>query len=168
MFVFIIFNLSIAYLLKTESSLRELFLSDYSFYAGVVFLLFTLVDTGGRFKKIPFKLRYDLFALGAILVWHWYWPSFFRQASPIFYYFSLYFAFITAFCSLIFFTKREQIDPDMVIFLHWLSDSGRFNPVVIMISVIVGLALPQHFMLFPVCITLLVVRFALACSLASE
>lgn len=168
MFVFIVFNLCIAYLQKVESPLTNVFLSEYLFYIGVFFLLITLVDTHRGLNKIPFKLRYDLFALGALLVWLWYWPSFFRAQSPIFYYLSLYFSFITAFCSLVFVTKREQIDPDMVIFLHWLSDSGRFNPVVIMIGVIIALALPQHFMLFPVFITLLVTRFALACSLVNE
>jgi hypothetical protein len=168
MFVFIILNLCIVFLLKIESPLNTLFLSDYSLYSGLVLLLVTFFDAALGFKKIPFKLRYDLFALGALLVWLWYWPPFFRVGSPVFYYFSLYFAFITAFCSLIFFTKREQIDPEVVIFLHWLSDSGRFNPIVIMIGVVIGLAVPQHFILFPVFITLLVTRFALACSLANE
>ncbi len=165
MFVFIVFNLVVAFLLKIESPLNTLFLSNYSLYTGVFLLLITFLDTWPRFNKIPFKLRYDLFALGAILVWLCYWPPFFRLGSPLFYYFSLYFAFITAFCSLFFFTKREHIEPDVVIFLHWLSDSGRFNPIVIMIGVAIGLAVPQHFMLFPVFITLLVTRFALACSL---
>lgn len=168
MFIFILFNLLLAFLLKIESAYYSLFSSDFSLYIGVGLMLVTLIDTANKFKIIPFRLRYDLFAVGALLVWLWYWPEFFRKGSPIFYYFPLFFSLITAFCSLMFITKREHIDADMVIFLQWLSDSGRFNPVVIMVGVMIGLAVPQHFLLFPIFIILLVTRFALACSLENE
>ena len=127
-----------------------------------------LIASWFKFDKIPFKLRYDLFGVGALLVWFSYWPPFFRFGSPLFQYFAMYFAFITALFSVVFITKRENMDPDAVALLQWLSDSGRFNPVVIMIAVMISLALPQHFLLFPVTVTILVMRFALASCLNNE
>ena len=157
-----------AFVLKDGGALRNIFLSDYSFYAGAGLLLATLVAASIKYKKIAYKIRYDLFAVGALLVWFSYWPAFFREGSPIFYLYPLYFALITALFSLVFIKDREQIDPDALDWLQWLSDSGRFNPVIVMLCVSISLCLPQQFMLFPLAISLLAMRFALACCLDNE
>jgi len=133
------------------------------FYCFLIWVVF-----GYKYIKLSYKVRYDMFAVGALLVWFSYWPPFFRVESPIFYLYPLYFSLITALFSLIFITKRDQIDADALLWLQWLSDSGRFNPVVIMLGVIISLALPQQFMLFPLAISLLVLRFSLACCLNNE
>ena len=168
MFVFILLNLCLGFFLNKGSLFYTLLISDISLYAGIFLLLSNVLATWFKYRKISFKLRYDLFAVGALLVWISSWPPFFRFGSPVFQYFPLYFAFITALFSIIFITKGENMDPDAVKLLQWLSDSGRFNPVIIMIAVMISLALPQHFLLFPVTITLLVMRFALASCLNNE
>ena len=86
----------------------------------------------------------------------------------LFQYFPMYYAFITALFSVVFITERENMDPDAVALLQWFSDSGRFNPTIIMIAVMISLALPQHFLLFPVTVTILVMRFTLASCLNNE
>ena len=168
MFIFIFLNLYIGFLLQEESFFYNLLSSDFSLYTGIGLLVVNFIASWFKFSKIPFKLRYDLFAVGSLLIWFSYWPPFFRFGSPMFQYFPMYFAFITALFSVVFITKRENMDSDAVTMLQWLSDSGRFNPIFIMIAVMVSLALPQQFLLFPVTITLLVMRFALACCLNNE
>ena len=168
MYIFIFLNLYLGFLLKEESFFHDLFSSDFTLYAGVGLLVVNFIASCFKFSKIPFKLRYDLFAIGSLLVWISYWPPFFRFGSPMFQYFPMYFALITALFSVVFITKRENMDPDALSLLQWLSDSGRFNPIVIMIAVMISLALPQHFLLFPVTVTLLVMRFALASCLNNE
>ena len=168
MFIFIFLNLVVTFIFKLDSSIGLLFWSEFTLYFGMALLLLNFIATATKLKIFPFKLRYDLFAVGALLVWFSYWPPFFREGTPVFDIFPLYFAFISALFSLLFITKRENMDPDAVIFMQWLSDSGRFNPLVIMLGVMVSLAFPQHFLLFPVTITLWVTRFALACSLNNE
>jgi hypothetical protein len=154
--------------LKDDGALKGVFLSDYSFYTGVGLMSATFVAVSVKYKKIAYKIRYDLFAVGALLIWFSYWPAFFREGSPIFYLYPLYFALITALFSLVFIKDREQIDPDALVWLQWLSDSGRFNPIIVMLCVCISLFLPQQFMLFPITVSLLVMRFALACSLDNE
>lgn len=168
MFIFIVLNLCLGFFLEYKSLFQALLLSEWSLYLGVFLLLSNLAGTWFKVKKIPFKLRYDLFAVGALLVWTSYWPPFFRVGSPVFLYFPFYFAFITALFSILFITKQENIDPQAVVFLQWLSDSGRFNPIVIMVGVIISLVFPTHFLLFPTTVTLLVMRFALASCLDNE
>ena len=157
-----------AFVLREETVFRTVFLSDYAFYTGSFLLVFNFVITSFNYKKIAYKLRYDLFAVGALLVWFSYWPGFFRVGSPLFFIYPLYFALVTALFSLLFVHERERIDPDALHWLQWLSDSGRFNPALIMLGVMVSLALPQQFMLFALAISLLVMRFALACCLNNE
>lgn len=168
MYLFIFVSLSMAFLLKEEGALRTVFLSKYACYLGVFLLCINLLAVLVGYKKIAYKIRYDLFAVGAILVWFSYWPAFFREGSPLFYFYPLYFALITALFSLVFIKQREQIDSDALVWLQWLSDSGRFNPVIVMISVCISLFFPQQFMLFPLTVSLLVMRFALACCLENE
>jgi len=168
MYLFIILNLLMAFVLIEESILRHAFLSDYVLYFGGVLLILNFILSCVKFKKMKYSLRYDLFSVGALLVWFAYWPAFFREGSPLFYLYPLYFALMTALFSLLFIHKREHIDSDALVWLEWLSDSGRFNPLVIMFCVGVSLCLPQHFMLFPLTISLLVMRYALACCLDNE
>ena len=168
MIIFIGLNLAIAFLLQSTGILQMPLIADMMMYVGVTLLISCFIATISNVKKIPFKLRYDLFAVAALLVWLSYWPDSFRDGSPIFKYYPLYFAFISAFFSLLFITKRDQMDDDAIIFLQWLSDSGRFNPILIMLAVMISLALPKHFMLFPLAISLWVLRFTLASCLNNE
>ena len=168
MFIFICLNLYLGFLLKEESFFYNLLSSDFSLYTGIGLLVVNFIASWFKFSKIPFKLRYDMFAVGSLFVWISYWPPFFRFGSPMFQYFPMYFAFITALFSVVFITKRENMDPDAVTLLQWFSDSGRFNPIVIMIAVMISLALPQHFLLYPVTVTILIMRFALASCLNNE
>jgi hypothetical protein len=168
MYIFILVNLCLGFLLEKKTPLHSFLLSDYIFYFACFLMLLTLLATAFKYKKINYKWRYDLFAVGAVLVWFSYWPAFFRFATPMFDLFPLYFAFITAFFSIVFITKRENIDPNALTFLQWLSDSGRFNPVIVMIAVIIGLAIPGHFLLFPASLTILALRYTLARCLDNE
>ena len=168
MYIFILVNLCMGFLLQTKTPLHTFLLSDTSLYLGCVLVLINIIATGFKFKKIHYRLRYDLFAVGSILIWFAYWPPFFRYGTPMFDYFPLYFALITAFFSLAFITHPENMDPDATTFLQWLSDSGRFNPLFIMLAVIAGLAMPQHFLLYPAAMTILVIRYTLASCLNNE
>jgi len=168
MIVFIFLNLYIAIILQDSGVMYDILASEYSIYTGLVVLISCFIATATNFKRFAYRLRYDLFACSALLIWFSYWPDFFRVGSPIFKLYPLYFAFITAFFSLVFVTKRDRIDEDALVFLQWLSDSGRFNPAFIMLGVIVSLWFPEYFMLFPVLITMWVIRYTLACCLNNE
>lgn len=160
MYFFILLNLAIAYLIAYEVSVLHFLLSDMAFYAGIICIATTLVLAG--IGKLSAGLWYDLFACGTTLVWLPYWYPDFRDGSPVFFYFPLFFALISALFSLLFIKQRDQIDEQTLEFLQWLSDSGRFNPVLIVVFVLVGVFLKRHFMLYPAAMALLVMRYALA------
>lgn len=165
MYIFIFLNLLVGFYIKNEKSDHFLFLVDYFQYAGIFLLVINFIAIGVKSRIIPSALRYDLFSVGAVLFWFSYWPPFFRQDSPVFYVIPLYFAFMTAGFSLLFLTNRERVSLEDINQIKGLPGFVMANPVVIMMGVIISLFLPQHFMLFPITITLLVIRYSLACCL---
>ncbi len=168
MYFFILINLLIAFLVDQESQARTPLLADPLFYIGVFFVLGSFVLTALKLNILRFRLRYDLFAVGALLIWYVYWPPFFVYDTPVFLYFPWYFIFITVLFSVFFVARPEQIEADTLLWLQWLSDSGRFNPFLIMLLVMGSLFFPQHFLLFPIALSLWVMRYALACCLHNE
>lgn len=160
MYFFILLSLALGCLVETKSPLLRYLLSDTALYFGLACITGAVISS--LFKRLSAKVWYDWFACGTLLVWLPYWYPNFREGSPVFFYFPLYFALISALFSLVFIKPRRQVDEQTLAFLQWLSDSGRFNPAVIVVFVCVGLYLTQHFLLYPVAMTLLVMRYALA------
>lgn len=163
MFVFILLSLAISYVVNAKISLTLLLASDLPIYLGIGCMIAALLLAW--FKKVSCHIWYDLYASGSLLVWLPYWHPDFREGSPVFFFLPLYFAMICAFFFLAFVRKRDQIDDDTIEYLQWLSDSGRFNPYIIAAFVALGLFLKQHFLIYPVAVTLFVMRYALASSL---
>jgi len=161
MYIFILLNMFLVFFLNSDSSVQLLFQSEYSLYIGIFLLVLNFVSIGSQTKRIPFSLCYDLFAVGSVLVWLSYWPPFFREESPLFYVFSLYFSFITAFFSLLFKTQKESLGVDDIKNLQMLSNYRLTSPLIFLTTVIMSLVFPGHFLLFPVAITLLIIRFSL-------
>lgn len=168
MFIFILVNVCLGLLLKNDSSSTTLFSSSYFHYAGAFLVIINFIATWIKTKKIPFTLRYDLFAVGSIIICFSYWPPFFREGSPLFYALPFYFSFIAAFFTLITGNKENSLVQDEANQMHRLPNFVFSSPIIIKICVMVSLALPQHFMLFPIAMTLLVARFSLASYLRSS
>lgn len=163
MVVFIIMNLAIGYVVNTEVNLSAVLAFDFPIYVGAVCMGIAVLLAW--FKKVSCHVWYDLFASGSLLVWLPYWYPDFREGSPVFFFIPLYFALVCAFFFLAFVRKRDQIDEDTINFLQWLSDSGRFNPYIIAAFVAAGLFLKDHFLVYPVAVTMFAMRYALASSL---
>ncbi len=165
MYIFIAHSLILGLLVEQESTLYLILRSEWLCYLGGFIMLISFLANLFKFKRFSFHLYYDLYATGALFVWYAYWPSFFTYSTPIFKVLPLYFTVLTALSSLFFIKSRNQIDPDALVWLQWLSDSGRFHPLWIMLGLAASLFMTQHFLIFPVMLTLFIIRFALACCL---
>ncbi|UOA10864.1 hypothetical protein KKZ03_16050 [Methylobacter sp. S3L5C] len=113
------------------------------------------------FKKISVIICYDIFSSSILLVWFGYWKPLFNNDSPIFFFYPLYFALIAAFVSLFFISQRHKIDEESFGFMLSLSKKSLIQPWVVMTFVLGCLAFPENFMLYPVMMTLLIIRFTL-------
>jgi hypothetical protein len=157
--LFIVFSLTLCFMVQTASSLQSLLVSTLVIYIGLAVALLSIV--GIFLKKWP-AVWYDLFSASTLVVWFAYWKPLFKDDSPVFFFYPLYFALMTAFVSLFFIGQRDKIDDESFRLMLSFSKKTIIQPWLVMLCVLGSLELQQHFMLYPTLMTLLIMRFALA------
>ena len=158
--LFIALSLTLCFLVQTASPLQSVLVTPLIIYIGLAVAIISIL--GSLFKKLSAIIWYDIFSSSTLLVWFAYWNPLFKDDSPIFFFYPVYFALMTAFVTLFFIGQRHKIDDESFRLMQFLSKKSITEPWVIMICVLGSLVLQQHFMLYPVMMTLLIMRFALA------
>lgn len=158
--VFICLNLMISLLDQLQSPLLNLPVEPWVVYAGTANAIAAILVL--LLKKLPESFCYDWFASSVLLTWLAYWKPDFKDDSPVFFFFPLYFALMTAFVALAFISQRESIDAMSMQQMRRLVQKQRLKPWLIMSAVLISIAFEEHYLLFPTLMTLLILRFALA------
>jgi hypothetical protein len=158
--VFVALCLVLALVVQTGSPLQLALVSPVVIYCGLAIAVVTII--GSFFKMVPENICYDLFSSGSLLVWFAYWKPLFVKDSPIFFFFPVYFALITAFAALFFIGQRHKIDRDSLQRMQTFVDSGVVQPWFVMVCVLVTLYFENRFIQYPVMMTLLTMRYALS------
>ena len=161
MLAFIILSLLLSYLVQSESPYQNIFITTVTIYLGLSCIAISII--GAMIKKIFYSIWYDLFATGALLTWFSYWHQFFHNEAPMFYLFPLYFAFLIALVSLLFISKRDRFDQESVDHIRSFDKKAKFHPGVVIAGVLVSMLLPGHYLLFPVAMSLLIIRYTFTC-----
>ena len=158
--LFIVLSLALCFMVQSASSLQNLLVTPLLIYISLGVAIISVF--GSLFKKLSVMMWYDIFSSSTLLVWFAYWKPIFKDDSPVFFFYPLYFALMTAFVSLFFTGQRHKIDHESFRLMQLLSKKSIIQPWVLMICVLGSLELQQHFMLYPTMMTLLIMRFALA------
>jgi hypothetical protein len=158
--IFVSLCLALAFIVQTANSLQSVLVSDVFIVGGLTVAIITII--GSFLNKLPEILSYDIFASSILLAWFAYWKPLFVKESPIFFFFPVYFALIIAFITLFFIEQRHKIDRDNLNLMQGLVNSNVVQPWVIMSCVVVTLYFEDHFIQFPVFMTLLSMRYALS------
>jgi hypothetical protein len=147
-------------MVQTASSLQSVLVSPLFIYTGLILAIISII--GITFKKIPATFWYDIFAGSTLIVWFAYWKPLFNVDAPIFFFYPLYFALMAAFVSLFITGQQHKIDDESLNLMKSLSKKSIIQPWIIMLCVLASLELQQHFLLYPIMMTLLIIRFALS------
>lgn len=158
--LFIVFSLVLCFMVQTASSLQSILVSPLFIYTGLILAIISII--GITFKKMSATFWYDIFAGSALIVWFAYWKPLFNVDAPIFFFYPLYFALMTAFVSLFIIGQQHKIDDESFNLMKSLSKKSIIQPWIIMLCVLASLELQQHFLLYPIMMTLLIMRFALS------
>ncbi len=156
---FIVLNLTLSFLVQTQSRYQAIFIAPTMLYIGLATIAISLITALSR--KVPYTIWYDSLASGILLTWFCYWHLFFRNDLPMFYLFPLFFAFMTALVSIFFVSKRDRFDQESIEHLRFFSELELFHPALIIAAVLVSVLLPGHYLLFPVLMNVLIVRYTL-------
>jgi hypothetical protein len=163
---FIALSLTLSFMAQTASPLQSILISPLFIYTGIALAVLSIFKILS--KKIPVIIWYDIFTSSMLLVWFAYWKPIFNEDSPIFFLYPLYFAFITAFVSLFFIGQRHTIDHETLSQMRFFSDKSRFQPWILMLCVMASLGLQEHYLLYPITMTLFILRFALSSCLETN
>jgi len=160
MLVFISLSLVLCYLVQTQSSLPMLLTSEYLVYGGLVLAIVSIVCV--FFKKLSDRVGYDAFSSSTLLLWFAYWKPmpFFSADSPIFFFFPLYFALMSAFITLFFSNQNHRIDKESLAYMRHIDQERMMPSWSLMLCVLGSVEVTQHYQLYPVMMTLLMLRFA--------
>jgi len=164
--LFIVLSLSLCFMVQTASSLQSALVTPLFIYIGLAIAIISIF--GSLLKKMSTLIWYDIFSSSTLLVWFAYWKPLFKDDSPIFFFYPLYFALMTAFVSLFYIGQRDKIDDESFRLMLFLSKKTILQPWIVMLCVLGTLELQQHFMLYPVMMTLLVTRFAFSSCLVGR
>lgn len=164
--LFIAFSLTLAVVAQLDSTWLARIALPAVLYFGLAWAGCSVIAMA--LKKHLVFLGYDGFASSTLLIWLVYWLPQFVDGSPLFFFYPLYFALTTALISLFFVGTRQKIDADSLSLMAVLADKVWTQPSLLMIAILGGLAVPQHFMLYPTLMTLLVIRFALDSCLKAQ
>ncbi|MGR9114514.1 MAG: hypothetical protein ACU85E_02015 [Gammaproteobacteria bacterium] len=155
---FILFSLSIGYLVHHSNPLLAYLLSPAMLTAGSVALGISGI---GLLLNKPANFNwYDLFASSSLLTWFNYWHQIFNDGAPMFLLYPVYLAVIAGCITLFFILQHHEIDAHTLQYMETISKTGRFQPFIVLILVIASLLMTEHYLIYPVAMTLLMLRFA--------
>ncbi|MDD5273176.1 MAG: hypothetical protein PHU14_10700 [Methylovulum sp.] len=166
MFTFIAFSLALCFLLEANSPWLEWLVSPWVLYGGLAVALACVVAL--VIDKGFARVWHDLYASSVLLVWYAYWQPLFKDDTPVFFAYALYFVFMAAFVELFFIGRRDNIDKEVLRQLQTLAQNLKIKSWMIMLLILYSLDLLEHYLLFPVVMTLLMLRYALSTYLEVE
>jgi hypothetical protein len=155
--IFIIFCIVLTTLVQTQSVYLP-FLNDEPVWmaGGVLALLFLLA---GCFKRLDSGVWHDGFACGVLWAWYGYWEPLFSKGSPMFHVFPIYYALLCGWMWFAFINKAARFDAASRDALRYLQTYlARFDACWLAGAVLASLAFPEHYLLYPILMTLFVVR----------
>jgi hypothetical protein len=166
MLIFIILSLGLCFVEQSSESLELLLISPIFLYVGLVIALIGIVSM--FFKKLPIIVGYELFSSGTLILWYAHWKTEFNPDSPIFFAYPLYFALMSAFFTLFLSDQGHRIDKSTLGYMKYLDEERILPAWTLMVFVLGSLELRQHYQLYPVLMTLLMLRFTFSSCLSAD
>lgn len=160
MFVFILLSLALGYLVQSGHPLVDQLVAPFFLYLGVGGALLAIV--GALVNKARLRIWYDVCASGLLFTWFAYWKTVFNVDSPMFFFFPIYFVAMGVFVSLAFVSQCDRLDPQSVSYMRRFAEKG-LQPWLVMLGALGSLQLLEHYLVFPIMMTLLLLRYALDC-----
>jgi hypothetical protein len=160
---FILCSLSLAFLVQTQNSFLQLLNTPVALGIGLAVMAVSLLL--GYLKKVSNVTWHDGFSTSCLLVWYAYWAPQFNEDAPMFFFFPLYYSLLTSIVTLTLINKSEYFDLESIRHLRLLEKNTRFNIGVIVAFVLVSLLITRHYTLYPIAMTIFIVRHTMAACL---
>ncbi|TPQ24479.1 hypothetical protein [Methylomonas koyamae] len=157
--VFIASSLILTTLIETHNPVLPLLnLEAVWMSAAAIAAIFLLA---GGLKRLSSTVWQDGFACASLWAWYGYWKPLFSEGSPQFSVFPVYFALLAAWMLFGFINRSPRFDwESQETFRYFETYLSRVTPGLIAALVLVCLALPEHYLSFPLAMTFFIIRSA--------
>ena len=159
MYVFMLLSLALCTMVQSASPYLKLVEPAYIAYAGIAFTVVGMA--GAMFAKTGDKIWHDVFASGTLLAWFGFWRPLFKEDAAIFFFFPVYFMLLAAFFELFVFNKQYSFDKETLAELNAMVKHPLAQPWLATALVAGSLAMTEHYLTYPITITVLMLRLAL-------
>ncbi len=153
---FIFCSLSLAALVQSHNDFLKLLATPVALGIGLTIMAASLLL--GYLKKVPAVIWHDGFASSCLLLWYGYWVPQFNEDAPMFFFFPLYYALLMSIVTLTLINKSEYFDYESIVQLRYLEKNTRLHIGVLVGLVLMSLLITRHYMLYPVTMTIFIVR----------
>ncbi len=155
--VFIVLCLLLTTLVQTESLYLPLLNQELVWSTGAIMAVVFML--AGWLKKLPSTVWHDGLACSCLWTWYGYWEPQFSKGSPMFHVFPIYYALLCAWMLMAFINKSARFDAESKQALLYLQKYlTRFDSGMMAMVVLIALALPEHYLLYPISMTMFIVR----------
>jgi hypothetical protein len=148
--------MSLAVLVQNQNQFLPLLATPAALGVGVTIAAVSLLL--GYLKKVSSVIWHDGFATGCLVIWYAYWQPEFGDDAPMFFFFPLYFSLLTSVVTLTLINRSQDFDRESVEHLRYLNKISRFNINAIAAFVLLSLLVTEHYALYPVAMTLFIIR----------
>jgi hypothetical protein len=146
----------LAVLVQNQSEFLQLLATPVALGVGLTLMAISLLL--GYLKKARTMIWHDGFASSCLLIWYAYWAPQFNDDAPMFFFFPLYYSLFTSLVTLTLINKSEYFDQESIVQLRFLEKNSRFNISVIVAFVLLSLLVTRHYALYPIAMTLFIIR----------
>ncbi len=157
--VFIASSLILTTLIETQNPVLPFLNLDAFWISSVAIAAIFLL--GGCLKRLNGAIWHDGFACASLWAWYGYWKPLFSEGSPQFSVFPVYFALLAAWMLFGFINRSPRFDwESQETFRYFETYLSRATPCALAALVLICLALPEHYLSFPLAMTFFVIRSA--------
>jgi len=152
--------LLLTYLVWSSSALLSYLNSCWSLYIGLAVIVASGVLTLS--PRIHYGWRYDLFSFGCLLTWFAYWRRFFEIGAPVFSFYPVYFVLFSVFITHSVINGRSRLAADQIQLMRILYGFVGMRAGILVLLVLASLMIPRDYLIYPLAMTLLLIRYAFA------
>ena len=157
--IFIVCCLVLTTLIQTQNAYLPLLNIEAVWVSAVCLAVLFLAS--GCLKLAPSSIWHDGFACSGLWAWYGYWKPLFSEGSPQFSVFPVYFALLSTWMLLGFINRSPRFDWESQQDLRHLQKYlSRVDPCLMAALLLVCLAFPEHYLSYPLTMTLFIVRSA--------
>ena len=106
-----------------------------------------------------YRLAYDFFLVGTLIVWWIHWREVYQANAPLFKFYPVYFSILSVLLTSSVINQKHCLDDDQIELIRLIYARFLFRPELLVGLTLMSLYLRQQYVLYPVMVSFVYVRY---------